>query len=128
MGPVGVQAAQRAWYGSGSICSGAPPGHRSSWPHADPSSEEFVSVTEATWTRGWTGELHRMRADELAAISRRTGIAHCFIDNAENEARQLVGGEAATPSNPILPRTLQPRRSQARGVVERRAGEGTRSS
>jgi uncharacterized cupin superfamily protein len=43
-----------------------------------------------------------MRAGDLAAFPAGTGIAHCFINNADAEALLLVGGEAPKPSNRIL--------------------------
>jgi uncharacterized cupin superfamily protein len=79
-----------------------PPGTRSSWPHAESDEEEFVYVIEGDVDAWVDGELHRMRTGDLAAFPAGTGIAHCFINNAEAEALLLVGGEAAKPSNRIV--------------------------
>jgi uncharacterized cupin superfamily protein len=43
-----------------------------------------------------------MLAGDFAAFPAGTGICHCFINNSEQEALLLVGGEAAKPSNRIV--------------------------
>lgn len=70
-----------------------PPGRRTSWPHAEEKEEEFVFVLEGTPDAWIDGELHRMRAGELAAFPAGTGIAHTFINNTDTTVRLLVGGE-----------------------------------
>jgi uncharacterized cupin superfamily protein len=39
---------------------------------------------------------------DLAAFPAGTGIAHCFINNGDQEAVLLVGGEASKPDNRIF--------------------------
>lgn len=79
-----------------------PPGSRSSWPHAESDEEEFAYVLEGEVDAWIDGELHRMVAGDLAAFPAGTGLCHCFINNSEQEALLLVGGEAAKPGNRIV--------------------------
>jgi len=87
------------------------PGTRSSWPHAESDEEEFVYVIEGEVQAWIDGELHPMRAGDLAAFPAGTGISHCFINNSDREALLLVGGEVAKASNRIL-YPLNPSRRQ----------------
>jgi uncharacterized cupin superfamily protein len=79
-----------------------PPGTRSSWPHAEEDEEEFVYVIEGAVDAWIDGEIHRMVAGDLAAFPAGTGVCHCFINNCDQEALLLVGGEAAKPGNRIV--------------------------
>jgi len=79
-----------------------PPGRRSSWPHAESDEEEFVYVLEGEVDAWVDGELHRMRAGDLAAFPAGTGICHCFINNSTRDVLLLVGGEAAKSGNRIV--------------------------
>lgn len=72
-----------------------PPGSRSSWPHAEEDEEEFVVVLEGEVDCWVDGALHRMRPGDLAAFPCGTGISHTFLNNGEQDAVLLVGGEAA---------------------------------
>ena len=78
-----------------------PPGHRSSWPHAEEDEEEFVYVLEGQVDAWIDGELHPMRAGDLAAFPAGTGICHTFINNGDQDAVLLVGGEASKPGSRI---------------------------
>jgi hypothetical protein len=62
------------------------PGHRISWPHAESREEEFVYVLDGEVDAWIDGELHRMRAADLAAFPSGTGICHTFLNNGANEA------------------------------------------
>lgn len=79
-----------------------PPGTRSSWPHAEENEEEFVYVVSGQVDAWVDGHLHRMNPGDLAAFPAGTGISHCFINNAEQEAVLLVGGEAPKPGSRIF--------------------------
>ena len=79
-----------------------PPGSRSSWPHAESDEEEFVYVIAGQVDAWIDGEIFRVGPGDLVAFPAGTGISHCFINNAQEEALLLVGGEAAKPSNRIL--------------------------
>jgi uncharacterized cupin superfamily protein len=88
-----------------------PPGHRSSWPHAEEKEEEFVYVLDGEVDAWIDGELHRMKAGDLAAFPAGTGICHTFLNNGEREATLLVGGEANKADN----RIYYPQHPQRRG-------------
>jgi len=77
------------------------PGQRISWPHAESKDEEFVYVLEGEIDAWIDGELHRMRAGDLAAFPSGTGICHTFLNDGDREATLLVGGEANHPDNRI---------------------------
>lgn len=79
-----------------------PAGTRSSWPHAESDEEEFVYVIEGDVLAWIDGELHPMKAGDLAAFPAGTGISHCIINNSAQEALLLVGGEVAKASNRIV--------------------------
>ena len=79
-----------------------PPGHRTSWPHAEEDEEEFVYVLEGELDASIDGQVHRMRAGNLAAFPAGTGISHTFLNEGPAEAVILVGGEAAKKGSRIF--------------------------
>jgi uncharacterized cupin superfamily protein len=79
-----------------------PPGHRTSYPHAEEDEEEFVYVLEGEVDAWIDGELHRMAAGDLAAFPAGTGISHTILNNGEREALLLVGGEASRRRSKIF--------------------------
>ena len=78
------------------------PGTRTSWPHAESLEEEFVFVVEGEVDAWIDGELHRMKAGDLAAFPSGTGICHTFINVGERDALLLSGGEADKADNRIF--------------------------
>lgn len=78
------------------------PGQRISWPHAESTEEEFVYVLDGEIDAWIDGELHRMKAFDLAAFPAGTGICHTFLNNGTREATLLVGGEANKNDNQIF--------------------------
>jgi uncharacterized cupin superfamily protein len=78
------------------------PGRRTSYPHAESNEEEFVYVLEGEVDAWIDGELHRMKAGDLAAFPAGTGICHTFINDGPREATLLVGGEAGKRDNRIF--------------------------
>jgi len=78
-----------------------PPGQRTSYPHAEKDEEEFAYVLEGEIDVWIDGELHHLRAGDLAAFPAGTGIAHTFINDSDREAVLLVGGERNKPDNQI---------------------------
>jgi uncharacterized cupin superfamily protein len=70
-----------------------PPGRRTSWPHAEEDEEEFVYVLEGAVDAWVDGELHAMKKGDLAAFPCGTGISHTFLNNGDEDALLLVGGE-----------------------------------
>jgi len=94
MGPIRRLGKEAGLQRIGINIQSLPPGHRSSWPHAEEHEEEFVYVIEGEVDAWINGYLHRMRPGDLAAFPAGTGISHCFINNTDKEAVLLVGGEA----------------------------------
>lgn len=88
-----------------------PPGTRSSWPHAEENEEEFVYVVSGHVDAWIDGHLHPMHAGDLVAFPAGTGISHCLINNTQEEAVLLVGGEAPKPGSRIF-YPLNPSRRQ----------------
>ncbi len=77
------------------------PGTRTSFPHAESAEEEFVYVIEGEVDAWIDGELHRMKAGDLAAFPSGTGICHTFLNDGERDALLLSGGEADKASGRI---------------------------
>jgi uncharacterized cupin superfamily protein len=78
------------------------PGHRTSYPHAEEDEEEFVYVLEGEVQAWIDGELHPMRAGDLAAFPAGTGISHTFLNEGDVDAVLLVGGEAGRSDSRIF--------------------------
>lgn len=78
-----------------------PPGHRTSWPHAESAEEEFVYVLSGQVDAWIDGVLHPMQPGDLAAFPAGTGICHCILNNSDAEAVVMVGGEATKAENRI---------------------------
>lgn len=79
-----------------------PPGHRTSYPHAEEHEEEFVYVISGEVLAWIDGHTHVMRAGDFAAFPAGTGICHTFINDSDAEATLLVGGERTKPENRIF--------------------------
>jgi uncharacterized cupin superfamily protein len=79
-----------------------PPGHRTSWPHAEAGEEEFAYVLEGEIDAWNDGELYRMRAGDFIAWPAGTGIAHTMINNGTKDALLLAGGEGDRPAARIF--------------------------
>ena len=86
------------------------PGMRSSYPHAEEDEEEFVYVLEGEVDAWIDGELHPMRAGDLAAFPAGTGISHTFLNQSDRDAVLLVGGERTKDAN----RWLYPKNPELR--------------
>jgi uncharacterized cupin superfamily protein len=79
-----------------------PPGHRTSYPHAEEDEEEFVYVLQGEVQAWIDGELHAMKAGDLAAFPAGTGISHTFLNDGDADALLLVGGEAGRADSRIF--------------------------
>ena len=101
MGPVRSLGKEAGLVRLGINIQRLPPGTRSSWPHAEENEEEFVYVIAGQVDAWIDGDIHRMKAGDLAAFPAGTGISHCFINNTDEEVLLLVGGEAPKPDNRI---------------------------
>ena len=78
-----------------------PPGHRTSFPHAESAEEEFVYVIEGAPDAWIDGELFRLAPGDGVGFPAGTGIAHSFL-NADAPVRLLVVGEADKDENRIV--------------------------
>lgn len=79
-----------------------PPGHRSSYPHAESDEEEFVYVIEGNPDVWLDGVLHRLSPGDGVGFPAGTGISHTFINNTDAPVRLLVVGEANKSHNRIV--------------------------
>jgi uncharacterized cupin superfamily protein len=70
-----------------------PPGHRTDLPHALRDEEEFYFVQEGQVAAWIDGVLFTMKPGDLAGFPSGTAIAHTFINNGDEDAIILVGGE-----------------------------------
>jgi uncharacterized cupin superfamily protein len=71
------------------------PGRRSSWPHAERDEEEFVYVISGAVDCWLDGYIHPMTEGDFVGWEARTGITHVVINNSDEDAVLLVGGEAS---------------------------------
>lgn len=88
-----------------------PPGRRTSWPHAEKEEEEFAFVISGHPQAWIDGNIYNLNPGDFIAFPAGTGIAHTFINNSEQIAVLLVGGEATKPTNKIY-YPLHPERNQ----------------
>ena len=79
-----------------------PPGHRTSFPHAEELEEEFVYVIAGEIDAWIDGATHRMCAGDLAAFPAGTGTCHTFINDGDADALLLIGGERSKSDNRIF--------------------------
>lgn len=76
-----------------------PPGRRTSWPHAERDEEEFVYVMHGTLDCWLDGHIHPVAEGDFIGWESRTGLTHVVINNSEEDAILLVGGEASRMRN-----------------------------
>lgn len=77
------------------------PGRRTSWPHAESTEEEFAFVLEGNPSAWIDGTLYPLKPGDFVAFPSGTGITHTFINNSNQTARLLVGGERPKADNKI---------------------------
>jgi len=78
-----------------------PPGSRSSFPHAESEEDEFVLVLKGRPDVWIDGVLYPLEPGDSVAFPAGTGIAHSFLNNADEDMHLLVVGEANKDSNRI---------------------------
>jgi uncharacterized cupin superfamily protein len=69
------------------------PGRRTSWPHAERDESEFVYVVSGrveAWNDGW---LTAMGEGDFIGWKNGTGITHVILNNSDEDAVIVVGGE-----------------------------------
>jgi uncharacterized cupin superfamily protein len=87
-----------------------PPGSRSSFPHAESEEDEFVLVLKGRPDVWIDGVLYPLEAGDSVAFPAGTGIAHSFLNNADEDMHLIVIGEANKDTNRIN-YPLEPRRN-----------------
>ncbi len=78
------------------------PGRRTSYPHAESEEEEFAYVIEGNPHAWINGDLHPLKPGDFIAFPSGTGITHTFINNSNQKAILLVGGETRKATNKII--------------------------
>ena len=78
------------------------PGHRTSFPHAESSEEEFVYVVSGLPSVWLNGDLFDLAPGDAVGFPAGTGIAHTFLNNSLEDAHLLVIGEATKPDNKVF--------------------------
>lgn len=76
-------------------------GHRTSWPHAEETEDEFVHVLEGTPDVWLDGELHRLQPGDSVGFKAGDGLAHTFINNTDKPVRLLCVGDRDRDDNRI---------------------------
>jgi len=79
----------------------APPGSRSSFPHAESDEDEFVLVLKGKPDVWIDGELFELSEGDCVAFPAGTGIAHSFLNNSDEDMHLLIVGEANKESNRV---------------------------
>ena len=77
------------------------PGHRTSWPHAEKTEDEFVHVLEGTPDVWLDGVLYRLQPGDSVGFKAGDGLAHAFINNTEETVRLLCIGDTDREDNRI---------------------------
>jgi uncharacterized cupin superfamily protein len=75
------------------------PGRRTSWPHAERDEDEFVYVVSGkvdAWNDGYIAPLAE---GDFIGWEAGTGITHTVINNSDEDAILIVGGEASRAKN-----------------------------
>lgn len=88
-----------------------PPGHRSSFPHAEKLEDEFVLVLEGKPDVWLDGHLHPLDVGDGVAFPAGTGIAHSFLNNSDADVHLLVVGQHDVPGNQLF-YPLHPERNE----------------
>ncbi len=76
-----------------------PAGRRTSWPHAERDEEEFLYVVSGQLDCWLDGHIHPMGEGDFVGWEAGTGITHVVINNSDEDAVLLVGGEASRQRN-----------------------------
>src|SRR5690606_24574116 len=88
-----------------------PPGRRTSWPHAEKTEEEFAFVIKGKPSAWIDGHLHQLQEGDFVAFPSGTGISHTFINDSDEDAVLLVGGERTKSDNKIF-YPMHPKRNE----------------
>ncbi len=75
------------------------PGRRTSRPHAERDEEEFVYVVSGSVDAWNDGYITKMDAGDFIGWEAGTGITHVIMNNSDEDAVLIVGGEAGRRNN-----------------------------
>ncbi|MBU6298216.1 MAG: cupin domain-containing protein [Alphaproteobacteria bacterium] len=75
------------------------PGRRTSWPHAERDEDEFVFVVSGRVDCWLDGHVTPMWAGDFVGWESHTGITHVVMNNSDEDAVLIVGGEASRAKN-----------------------------
>jgi uncharacterized cupin superfamily protein len=92
------------------------PGRRTSWPHAERDEEEFVYVVSGRIDCWLDGHIQPMGEGDFVGWEGGTGITHVVINNGDEDAILLVGGEAGRSRNQFW-YPLHPHRDKETGEL-----------
>ncbi len=70
-------------------------GRRTSWPHAERDEEEFVYVVSGALDAWNDGTITALGEGDFIGWEAGTGITHAILNNSDEDALLLVGGEAS---------------------------------
>lgn len=76
-----------------------PAGRRTSWPHAERDEEEWLYVVKGKLDCWLDGRIHPMGEGDFVGWEAGTGLTHVCINNSNEDAHLLVGGEAGRTRN-----------------------------
>jgi uncharacterized cupin superfamily protein len=88
------------------------PGSRTSWPHAEEDEEEWAYVLSGAPSVWIDGVVHPLSPGDFVALPAGTGVCHVFLNDSDEDATILVGGEASKPHNRIFYPLDRGRRAQ----------------
>lgn len=75
------------------------PGRRTSWPHAERDEDEFVYVVSGKVDAWNDGRITPLSEGDFTGWEAGTGITHVIINNSDEDAILIVGGEASRAKN-----------------------------
>lgn len=75
------------------------PGRRTSWPHAERDEEEFVYVVSGRIDAWNDGHITKMGEGDFIGWEAGIGVTHVLINNSNDDAMLIVGGEASRARN-----------------------------
>jgi len=76
-----------------------PPGRRTSWPHCERDEEEWAFVISGKIDCWLDGHVCPLSQGDFVGWESRTGINHVLMNNSDEDAVLLVGGEASRMRN-----------------------------
>jgi uncharacterized cupin superfamily protein len=75
------------------------PGRRTSWPHAERDEDEFIFLVSGKVDAWNDGNITPMEAGDFIGWAGGTGITHAILNNSDEDAVVIVGGERSRMVN-----------------------------